>query len=92
MVSKEEITGFIETTLPGVQAVNAKQPQLAIDRGVSRDLLPEVLHVALLCLGHVACDVLSNGQRRLRNVLQVHVGLPQHEEGRVVVVDPDLLW
>ena len=39
------MTGFIETTLPGAQA-NAKRPQLAIDRGVSQDLLPEVLHVA----------------------------------------------
>ena len=82
----EEITDFIEATLPGAQAVDAKRPQLTVDGGVNQDLLPEVLHVALLCLVHIARHVLGNGQQRLANVLQVHVGLPQHEEERVVIV------
>ena len=41
-------------------------------------LLPNVLHVALLCLCHVTSDTLSNGQCGFPNELYVHVSLPQH--------------
>ena len=51
----------------------------------------EVLHVTPLCLGHAACDILGNSQGGLTNKLQVNVCLPQQEENRIVVVNPDLL-
>ena len=53
VVSEEKVTGLVETTLPGAQAADTKGPQLAVDGGVRGDLLPEVLHVALLRLGHI---------------------------------------
>ena len=34
MISHEEVTGLIETTLPGAQAVNNKREQLTVDGGV----------------------------------------------------------
>ena len=48
------------------------------------------MQVAALGFGYVAGDVVGQSQRRLSHVLHVDVGLPQHEEERVVVVDPDL--
>ena len=44
----------------------------------------------MLGFGYVAGDVVGQSQRRLGHVLHVDVGLTQHEEERVVVVDPDL--
>ena len=69
VVSKKEIAGLVETALPGAQAAYTEQEQLAVYGGVRGDLLPEFLHVAPLCLGHVASDVLGNCQRRLADIL-----------------------
>ena len=77
MVSEKEIAGLVETALPGAQAGYTEREQLA---GVRGDLLPEVLHVAPLCLGHVTRHVVCNGQRRFADVLQIHISLPQHED------------
>ena len=56
VITQEEVTGFVETNLPGTQTADTKGPQSAVDGGVRRDLLPEVLHVAFLGLGHVASE------------------------------------
>ena len=53
----------IEATLPGVQYSRYQMTmQLTLDRGVRGDLLPEVLRVAFLSLGHIPCDTPGNGQ------------------------------
>ena len=42
--------------------------------------LPNILHVALLCLCHVTSGILSNGQCGFPNELYVRVCLPQHQK------------
>ena len=63
---------------------------LAVD-GLVRGDLPDLLHVALLRLSHIACNILSNSQRRFANKLNVHIGFPEHQKQGIVIVNPDLL-
>ena len=62
VITQEEVTGLVETNLPGTQTADTNGPQSAVDGGVRRDLLPEVLHVAFSALVNVASDILGNGQ------------------------------
>ncbi len=69
-----------------MQASDSETPQATVNVFVRTDLLPQFLHVAFFRHGDVSRHLMRKCKRGFGNELNVHAGICQQENERIVIV------